>query len=556
MTVKDLSKEYIRYAEDVISGKLIACEAIKLACKRYLDWFDRDDIYFDYDDVDKKIRFILMMKHFTGIHNGKPFILLPWQQWCLSHIFGWKWNNTKTRVTTKVLIFISRKNGKTAFASAIGLCCALCDKEPNAEVELVANSRQQAHIAFDMTYNFSESLDPQKRMIKRFRDTIKIPKTKSKVQVLSSDSMGLDGYNASCFILDEFHAAKDWNLYNVLISSQGMRQQPLAIVITTAGFLLNGYPCYEYRKTCIEILKGLKQDDSQFAAIYELDKDDDWQDENNWIKCSPSLGQTVLHKYMRDQITTAINQPSMEYGVKTKNLNMWVQSKDIWIPDTFIEDASEKVNIDDFLNEQCYMGVDLSSISDLTCTSVMFPPNHNRKIYPDKFVFKNYIYLPETALAESTNSELYKYWKRHNHIDVTSGNVVDYDYILSKQIEISKKTYIANVAYDSWNATQWAINATSEGLPLTPYSQAIGNFNKPTKTFEMLLRQNKIIIDNNPVIRWCFGNVELKIDYNENCKPVKANNDKSKKIDPVIAMLQALGIYLNEPHYNNIITAV
>ena len=246
----------------------------------------------------------------------------------------------------------------------------------------------------------------------------------------------------------------------------------------------------------------------------------------------------------------------MEYGVKTKNLNIWVQSKDIWIPDTFIEDSSEKVNIDDFLNEQCYMGVDLSSISDLTCTSVMFPPNSNRKLYPDKFVFKNYIYLPETALAESTNSELYKYWKRHNHIDVTSGNVVDYDYILSKQIEISKKTYIANVAYDSWNATQWAINATSEGLPLTPYSQAIGNFNKPTKTFEMLIRQNKIIIDNNPVIRWCFGNVELKIDYNENCKPVKANNDKSKKIDPVIAMLQALGIYLNEPHYNNIITAV
>ena len=332
-------------------------------------------------------------------------------------------------------------------------------------------------------------------MIKRFRDTIKIPKTKSKVQVLSSDSMGLDGYNASCFILDEFHAAKDWNLYNVLISSQGMRQQPLAIVITTAGFLLNGYPCYEYRKTCIEILKGLKQDDSQFAAIYELDKDDDWQDEKNWIKCSPSLGQTVLHKYMQDQITAAINQPSMEYGVKTKNLNMWVQSKDIWIPDTFIEDSSGKVNIDDFLNEQCYMGVDLSSISDLTCTSVMFPPNPNRKIYPDKFVFKNYIYLPETALLDSTNSELYKYWKRHNYIDVTSGNVVDYDYILSKQIEISKKTYIANIAYDSWNATQWAINATSEGLPLTPYSQAIGNFNKPTKTFEMLIRQNKIIID-------------------------------------------------------------
>jgi phage terminase large subunit-like protein len=113
-------------------------------------------------------------------------------------------------------------------------------------------------------------------------------------------------------------------------------------------------------------------------------------------------------------------------------------------------------------------------------------------------------------------------------------------------LQVYEDTYLLAIGYDSWNATQFAINATSEGLPLYPYSQSIENFNKPTKAFEMLLREGKVIMDYNPVVRWCFNNVELKWDYNANCKPNKAIDDKSKKIDPIIAMLEALGTYLNK----------
>lgn len=547
----DVSKPYNKYALDVVNGNIVACEAIRLACQRYLDWFNRDDIYFDEAEVEKKIKFISLMKHSTGKHNGKPFILLPWQAWCVAHIFGFKYKETNLRVINNVFIMISRKAGKTAFAAALGLCCAIADKEANAEIELVANSRQQANIAFNMCYNFAESLDPKKKSIRRKRSLIEIPKTKSSIQVLSSDAMGNDGYNSSCFILDEMHAAKNWDLYNVMKSSQGMRQQPLAIVITTAGFLLNGYPCYEYRATCIEILKGIKEDDSQFAAIYELDATDDWQKEENWVKCSPSIGQTVSYKYLRDQVKAAINTPAQEVGIKTKNFNMFCQSKEIWIPDRYIIDSTNYVNIDDFKDEDSYLGVDLSAVSDLTSTSIMFPPNPNRAVYPDKYVFKSFIYLPETCLDESQNSELYKIWSRNKYLTLTSGNVVDYDYILADQKKLYEYTYMINVAYDSWNATQWAINATEEGLPLVPYSQAVGNFNRPTKYLEVLIRQNKVVIDNNPIVRWAFGNVSLKFDANENCKPTKANNDRARKIDPVISMIQALGGYLDKNKYND-----
>ena len=114
--------------------------------------------------------------------------------------------------------------------------------------------------------------------------------------------------------------------------------------------------------------------------------------------------------------------------------------------------------------------------------------------------------------------------------------------------------YINKIAYDQYNATQWAINATTEGLPLEPFSQALWHFNKPSKEFERLIKSGKIVIDNNPITRWCFGNVVLKFDHNDNCKPVKAQD--MQKIDGVISMLEALGSYLETPIYNNIVTAV
>lgn len=549
-------KVYINYAKQVISGEILACEAIKLACKRFLSWFERDDMYFDYEDVDRKIRFVSKMKHSTGIHNKQPFILLPWQSWCLASIFGWKWKDTGLRVTENVLMFMARKNGKTAFAAAIGLIASICDNEAQPEIEFIANNAQQAGIGFEATKNYAESLDPKKKIFKRYRNEIKVPRVKGAIKVLASDSMTLDGYNSSLFIQDEIHAAKSWDLWNVMKSSQAMRQQPLAIAITTAGFLLNGYPCYEMRQTCMEILRGLKHDDSQFAAIYELDEGDDWRDEDIWIKANPSLDQTVQRKYLRGQVQAAANNTALETGIKTKSFNMFCQSSDIWISDDYIQKVSQDVDLTQLQSQFCYMGVDLSAISDLTSTSIMFPPDPNRAYYPDKFIFKSFLYVPQETLETSTNKDLYKQWYRQKVIMVTSGNVVDYDYILLEQKNTMLSTCLQGVYYDSWNATQWAINATNEGLPLEPYSQALGNFNKPTKLLEMLIKSDKVIIDNNPCVRWCFGNVELKTDWNENCKPIKAGGDKNKKIDPVISMLEALGGYLNSPYYIPEVTAI
>lgn len=544
-------KTYNKYAQDVVEGRIVACESIKLACKRYISWFDRDDIEFDYDDVDKKIDLVRKMKHSTGVHARTNFELLPWQQFAFAGIFGWKWKDSGYRVTKKALLFVARKNGKTALAAALALCCAIADKENGAEVDIVANNAKQAEICYDQTKNYAESIDPKGKLFKRFRRDIKIPVTKSVIQVHSSDSMGLDGWNTSTAIIDEFHAAKDWGLYNVLISSMGMRTQPLMLIITTAGFLVGEtYPCYSMYSTCKQILNNIKEDDTMFSLLYELDEDDDWQDENNWIKCSPSLGQTVRYEYMREQIQDAVNNTSLEVGVRTKNLNQFMQSSNIWISRDYIQKNMQKVNLEEYRDEIAFGGCDLSVVCDLTAHSVCIPPNPDRPVNPDKFIFKTWLYIPEEAIENSSNKEYYKEWIRRGWAIKTAGNVVDYEHILKDQLEVSRTISFVDYGYDQYNASSWAITAEQSGLPLCIYGQSIGHFNGPTKFFEMLVRSGKCIIDTNPAVDWCFGNVELMIDHNENTKPAKANGDKNAKIDPVISMLEALGCYLNSRYYS------
>ena len=544
---------YVDYVKGVLDGSIVACEYIKLACQRTIDFDNRDDMYFDEEDVTRRINFIWKMRHSTGEHNRQHFKLLPWQLWLISQIFGWKWKDTGYRVTRKVFLMISRKNGKTAICSALSLAAMVGDAQSGQEIDIIANNSKQAGICFDQIKNYAESVDPLRKIFQTYRSEIRVPYFKSKIQVLSSESMGLDGWNSSVVIFDEFHAQKNWDLYNVMKSSQAAREQPLMIVLTTAGFLIGeAYPCYSTWETCIDILRKDKQDDAYFSAIYQLDEGDDWQDEECWIKCSPSLDQTVFRQFMREELTAAKNNVSLENGIRTKTLNEWRQSENVWLPYDLLKSNMQPMTVEDMSNlpnvSYAYIGVDLSAVSDLTALSLMVESE-------GKFYFKSWAFVPEDCLLSGQNAMRYRDWQKMGYIDVTDGNVQDYDYILSKIREIDSIIPIAGVYYDQWNAVQFAVNATNIGLPMYPYSQALGNFNRPTKMLELLLKKGDIVMDYNTMVLWCFANSTLKYDFNDNCKPIKADT-KNGKIDTVIAMLQALGGYYLDNNFTQDLTAV
>lgn len=194
--------------------------------------------------------------------------------------------------------------------------------------------------------------------------------------------------------------------------------------------------------------------------------------------------------------------------------------------------------MDDYV---AYLGVDLGATSDLTAVSVMIPTS-------DKFYFRNYYFIPSTQLQDNVNRELYKLWAQQGHLIVTNGNVTDYDYILNTILKLNDEITINSIAYDQWNATQWAISATEAGLNLQPYSMSIGSLNRPTKELARLIMMGKVVIYNNTIDRFCFQNVVIKRDYNDNERPTKETREN--KIDGVLAMVMALGNYLTTEHFD------
>lgn len=537
-------KPWEAYIEGVESGSIVVGKFIRQSVERWR-YMERDTtLYFDAERVERCIKFFELFKHFKGKSAGKPFTLEPWQAYIVATVIGWRRKVDDRRVIRKLYIQMARKNGKTAFVSVLLLYLALADGELGAEGDLAANSKEQAKICYEFANEFARQLDSRARRLKRFRDRIHDAVTKSKIQVFAADDSKLDGFDASVYVLDEYHAAKNSRLHDVLDSSQGSRAQPLGIIITTAGYDKLS-PCYAYREMCIDVLAGLKRDDTLAAFIYELDDGDDWHDASVWCKANPNLGVTVGVDFIAAKVNECTNQPSAEVGVRTKVLNQWCDADEVWIPDHYI--VSSTAELPEWVTElPCYCGIDLSTTTDLSALGAMWVDEPNQRYY-----FSVKYYLPQESLNENRFKVLYGEWHRKGLLTLTPGNVVDYDYILNDLMELHHSTRVLSVAYDAYNATQFVINATNRGLPMLPFSQALGNFNKPTKEMERLMMSGMAVVDNNEINRHCFRNVVLARDHNGNIKPSKQFVEK--KIDGVIVMLEAIGAYMADPHYSPLI---
>lgn len=525
-------KGYYSYAYGVLDGSIVAGKNIRLMCQRFLEMKDRNDIYFDENCVDEAILFISNIKHFLGKSAGTQFILEKWQQMIVACILGLKWKKSGYRVCKETYIQIARKAGKDAFMAALALYMMVVDGEASPEIACLANSRDQARILFEYITKFSKSLDPKGSVIKDYRNYVKMPVNNGMVKVFSADASVLDGLNVSMGVLDEFHEAKDRKLYDVIKSSMGMRTQPLMVVITTAGFNLEG-PCYDMYKLSIEVLNGVKKDDSFFPFIFQLDEDDDIDDEKNWVKCQPNLDVTVTRDFMRGELVKLKNDNTAEVGIKTKTFNMWCTSSMVWVKPEIVVENMKDLKLEDYQGFTGVIGVDLGSVNDLTAISLMIP-------LTNKKIFFNWSFLPEETYKTHPNRELYDKFIREGSLIITPGNCCDYDFVANKIREINEIIPVTDIYYDKWSATQWAITMTEMGFNVIEFSQSIGNFNSPTKEFQRLLLTNELEIQKSSNFLWQTTCVSIKEDHNGNQKPIKTSWT-TQKIDNVISSITALG---------------
>lgn len=526
------------YIDNVQKNKIVTCKYIKQVVDRFEKLRKREDIYFDEECVVRALEFIGCMKHFLGKTANQPFILLPWQQFLFAVIIGLKYKETGFRVCREVYLQIARKNGKSSLISALALYFLILDGEASPQIACLATSRDQARILFEMCQNYAKSLDPKGNQLKFYRNMLKFPANNGEIKVFSSDASRLDGLSVQLGVIDEAAALNDNKLYSVIKSSQGFRTQPLMVQLTTPQFNLES-PCHDTYLLSIEILAGIKEDDSFWPFLYTLDPEDEWDDEKVWVKSNPALDITITRDFIKGEVLAAKNDCTKENNVKVKNIGIWCSSSISWIPQELIAKHMQKIYLEDFKGYPCYMGADLGSVGDFTSITALI-------VKDNLYYFKTWVFLPNETVKMHPNKELYQKFINQKEMLATQGNVTDYDFVINKMREINEICPIQGVFYDSWNATQFALSAQEVGLPMVPFSQSVGNFNGPTKEFERLLKEGKVVIDKSSCVLWQFGNVELKIDVNGNAKPNKGAG-YSKKIDSTITIIEALGGYLKNP---------
>ena len=527
----------VNYCNDVLSNVIPACIYVKQACQRFLNDLQNPDYYYNSNEVDTIIKFINQL-NLTEQAKPTKFLLQNWQTFIICNLYGLYNKSNDEKKYRAAYIELARKQGKSQLITALAVYHLILDTD--SQIVLSANSREQIkQVDYKKIRQFALQLDPKQKHIKLLYN--KATFQTNELITTASDASRLDGLNASFVLIDELHEAKDNKVYNVLKSSQGARTNPLFVVITTAGFNTESF-CYSLRTYCTSILSGEKIDESQFTIIYTLDENDNFGDENIWIKANPNLNVSLNKGFLAGEVNKAINNNIEKSGVLVKNFNIWqkVNAIDNWIDDKYIINAMQDIDINEerFKNIEIFAGVDLASVSDIAAVAYCLQLD-------DKLYFFTDYYINSESHLQSANSEIYKEAANLNQLNVTAGNVIDYDYILKDILIKNKNNFIIQLAYDKWNSTQFAINATDSGLNLIPFSQMPGNLNKPLKEFERLIKSGNIVLQNNILTKWMFNNVILKVNQMGNYSIDKSNSNK--KIDGVAAIINALGIYLENP---------
>lgn len=530
---------YQSYINQVQSGKIPTSKWVKLAVDRHLADLETGKergLYFDSNAADRAVQFFSLLKHYKGKYKDQPFHLLPWQAFFIALLFGWK-KSDGTRRFNYAYLKVSRKNGKTTLASGICLFGLIADGESGAEIYTSATTRDQASICFKDATEIVNADPNLKSIVEVWKNSLVCGA--SFLKPVSSEAGNLDGLNPHIALVDEYHAHKTDEVFNVMKSGMGSRTQPIHLTITTAGFNRTS-PCYTYEKTCKEILEGIKEDDAQLVLIYDLDEGDDYLDESCWIKANPSLGATPSVEFLRREVQQAKNNPSQLVNLLTKNFNQWTDSSSTWIESSQWKICQIPTSItDEYLATlPCYGALDLSSTRDITCFTKTW-------VGDGVLYSRNSYYIPEDTLLARVKKDRVRYdlWAEQGWIKTTAGNTLDYEYIKQEIMDDMETFELKGIAFDRWNSDQLVIWLTGEGVEMYPHGQGFVSMSAPAKQFETMVYQQKFLHDGNPVTAWMLGNVELSTDPSGNIKPDKKKS--SEKIDGIVAAIMSIGLIMS-----------
>ena len=529
---------------------------IKLAAKRFLADLEREDIYFDESEA-------LKFRVFAEEHcclwedkwRGKPVKIMPWMGFIFDQVYGWIRKEDGLRRVKSVYVQVAKKNAKSTLAGTLANYHLYSDKRiKTPKVFVGANNEDQAKICVNIAgkiieqspdlydwvedgtvdlFRYKENIV---NIVHNERDGFIKALSKEGSDKKSTTSGGKHGINPSLGLVDEYAMASAADLLNTLESAQAAREEPLMFVITTAGFNMEG-PCYQkLRKTGIDILDGVAEDDSYLPFIFEMDKGDDIYDETKWRKSNPNLGISVFPQFLRSRLTKAKNEGgTTEVDVKTLNFNMWCESPEVWIPNDVWISNTHGLKIDDIrYSNDLYAGIEI--ISGLSLNSFcLMAPNMSGDIHGFKWIF----WMPEAKVKDNEIKFDFTRFVDDGWIKTTPGNVIDNDLAFEIIWNEIKEYYVHSMAFNINIQNNDVLQAlVKNGLTVNPISQSYKGLSEPTKEWEALATAKRIEHFDNPVITW----------MNSNCMVIRKGNDimlekQRGRISGISAAIHALAQY-------------
>jgi phage terminase large subunit-like protein len=533
-----------KYAEEVVSGKIIASKFVIGACNRYLRDLQNTEahFYFDPEPAEKYLRLVQKFEHVLGKWDTEEIIYEPWQKFVWMNIMGFIRRDNSRRRFRIAHIEVARGNAKSAMASQAALYFMALDNPVGNQVATVATKKEQARIVLDSARNMARKNRSflTNKGVRVLAHSVVQERTNSVIRALAAEASGLDGLNDVLAVCDELHAMKR-DVFEVISSGMSKRSDSLILCITTAGFDVDsvGYSQSAYAK---KVSTGEVDDDQFFSIVYCIDDDDDIFDESCWIKANPNWGVSVDPVTFRAKMEKAKTTPADVPNLKVKHLNVWISEAHAFYDTKKWEAcADENLKIEDFNGKKARMGIDLASHVDLTSIALIF--------YQDgKYFIFDRTYIPEKTVEE-TRSQLYDDSISKGYLIKTPGAAINFGFIRDEATAFSKQFRISECLYDTWNATEMA-QKLSDKIEMVKFGMNTANLSEPMKKLDALMREGKIVHNGSPLVKWCIGNVVAKRDHNDNVFPRKSH--VRLKIDPVIAILMALAGWLADENKESV----
>lgn len=492
---------------------------------------------FSKPRAEEAVKFIeKFCKHYKGEWAGQPMLLELWQKRCIHFVFGWLLPSGH-RVIRTMWIEVARKNGKSQLAAAIGCYLLIADNEPGAEIYSSATMRDQAKIVWNAARMIIKQNPVLSKFVKPQQGQIWVDRTSSKFVPLSADAKTLDGLDPHGNIVDEVHAHRNREVWDVLDTAMGARRQPLTVVITTAGVYDPEQIGWQQHDYATSLVDGIIEDETWFVLICCADEDVAWDSEEAMQQANPNWGVSVKPSYLRTQRDKAQKQASFTNTYKRLHLNLWTAALTLWLNiDQWKACGGELPDREYLKTLPCWAGLDLSTKIDLTAVSFAFYDAE-----PDLWYLLLHFFLPGDDVHERSKEDKVPYdrWAEQGWITLTDGNVIDYEWILDTVLDEADAFDLQEVAYDPWNCEQTAMKLEAEGVEVVAMRQGFATMSEPCKEFEKCVVGNSLRHGDNPVLTWMANNTTVLRDPSDNLRVDKKAS--RKRIDGIPASIMAMG---------------